>query len=79
MSEILKTNCVNEGMDNDEELFNMVFENFKNKYKSKRLELEHRMYGDIVCVKGEDKFNITGYNLLYNLQRLCECLEDELF
>lgn len=79
MVEILKTNCVNEGMDNDEELFNMVFENFKNKYKSKRLELEHRMYGDIVCVKGEDKFNITGYNLLYNLQRLCKCLEDELF
>ena len=57
-------------MDNDEELFNMVFENFKNKYKSKKLELKHRMYGDIVCVKGEDK---------YNLQRLCECLEDELF
>lgn len=79
MSEILKTNCVNEGMDNDVELFNMVFENFKNKYKSKRLELKHEMYGVIVCVKGEDKFNTTGYNLLYNLQRLCECLEDELY
>ena len=63
MAEILKTNCVNEGMDNDEELFNMVFENFKSKYRSRRLEIEHRMYG----------------NLLYNLQRLCECLEDELF
>ena len=79
MAEILKTNCVNEGMDNDEELFNMVFENFKSKYKSRKLEIEHRMYGNIVKVDGKDKFNTTGYNLLYNLQRLCECLEDELF
>lgn len=79
MDKILKTNSINESTDNDEELFTMVFENFQNKYKSKRLELEHRMYGDIVCVKGEDKFNIAGYNLLYNLQRLCECLKDELY
>ena len=53
----------------DRELFMMVFDNFTSKYK--RLSL----LGTIVCYNGKEEFNISGYNLCYNLLRLTKLLE----
>lgn len=60
------------------EIFLINIEFMQKEYPRRDIRLEHRSYGDIVIVDGEDKFNTEGYCLLYNLQRLCECLEDEL-
>ena len=37
-----------------------------------------RMDGSLVYIDGECRFNIEGFNLLYNLKRLVNCLEGEL-
>lgn len=60
------------------EIFLINLEFMQKEYPRRDIRLEHRSYGDIVIVDGEDKFNLEGYCLLYNLQRLCECLEDIL-
>ena len=60
------------------EIFQINLEFMQKEYPRRDIRLEHRSYGDIVIVDGEDKFNTEGYCLLYNLQRLCKCLEDEL-
>lgn len=54
----------------DSQLFNEVFNNFASRYKGLG------MSGTIVTYKGEEMFNIDGYNLLYNLLRLTKMLED---
>lgn len=59
-------------------VFAQVFGTFQEKYPRRRLVIEQKYYGDIVCCDGEERFNLEGYNLLYNLKRLCDCLEDEL-
>lgn len=51
---------------------NLVF--FQGAYPKRNIELN----GSLVYIDGECKFNIEGYNLLYNLQRLTKCLQDEL-
>lgn len=65
-------------VENDNELFLEVLEHFKKQYPRRRIEVKRYGYGNIVSIDGEDKFNTSGYNLLYNIKRLCDCLEDEL-
>lgn len=60
------------------EIFEINLEFMRGAYPKRNIELQHTSYGDLVVIDGEQKFNIEGYCLLYNLQRLCECLEDEL-
>lgn len=64
---------------NDKELFEQVLNNLTNQYG---LKIE-KPYNDgyIVIKKGDEAlgaFNTSGYNLLYNLKRLCNVLEGEL-
>ena len=54
--------------------FKAVVDDLKTAYPRRNIEL----IGNLVHVDGEAKFNISGFNLLYNLQRLVNCLEDEL-
>ena len=56
----------------DYELFREVFGSFQSQYKG----LD--MYGSLVYHNGECFMNTEGFNLLYNLKRLCDELEDEL-
>lgn len=58
----------------DRELFKTVFDRFAESYPRRDL----KMQGTLVYVDGQCKFNTDGFNLLYNLLRLCECLEKEL-
>lgn len=61
------------------EIFRINVEFMQGAYPRRNIKLEHTLYGDIVEIDGEQKFNIEGYSLLYNLQRLCKCLDGELF
>ena len=68
-------------MDNSErQVFDSVIEKFQAQYPNRNIEVVNDTYpGDeIVKIDHRTMFNITGYNLLYNLQRLCKCLEGEL-
>ena len=56
----------------DTELFREVFASLQAQYEG--LELR----GSLVYYNGTIAFNIEGYNLLYNLTRLCSTLEREL-
>jgi hypothetical protein len=56
------------------EIFRINLEFFQGAYPKRNI----RMEGSLVYIDGGCKFNIEGYNLLYNLQRLVKCLEDEL-
>lgn len=59
-------------------IFESTMDYFKAKYPDRRIQYEF-MYGDkMISIDGEIQFNLEGYNLLYNLTRLCKCLEDEL-
>ena len=62
----------------EREIFQINLEFMANAYPDRNIELKHTSYGDIVVIDGEQKFNVKGYSLLYNLQRLCKCLEEEL-
>jgi hypothetical protein len=67
-------------MDNKErQVFDAVIEKFKEQYPHRDIEIETNAYHDaIVMIDHRPQFNITGYNLLFNLQRLCNCLDGEL-
>jgi len=56
------------------EIFEINLEFFQNAYPKRNIQL----VDTLVYVDGECKFNIEGYNLLYNMQRLVNCLEGEL-
>lgn len=56
------------------EIFEINLEFFQNAYPKRNIQL----VDTLVYVDGECKFNIEGYNLLYNMQRLVKCLEGEL-
>ena len=56
------------------EIFEINLEFFQSAYPKRNIQL----VDTLVYVDGECKFNIEGYNLLYNMQRLIECLEGEL-
>ena len=62
----------------EREIFQINLEFMANAYPNRHIELKHTSYGDIVMIDDEQKFNTKGYSLLYNLQRLCKCLEEEL-
>lgn len=59
-------------------VFTSVLEAFQEKYPHRNIRVEVQ-YGDrMISVDNEIQFNLEGYNLLYNLKRLCDALEDEL-
>lgn len=62
----------------ESQIFQINLEFMARTYPDRNIKLEHASYGDIVVIDGEQKFNVKGYSLLYNLQRLCKCLEEEL-
>lgn len=64
----------------DREIFQITIEFMARTYPNRHIRLEHASngYGDLVVIDGEPQFNAKGYSLLYNLQRLCKCLEGEL-
>lgn len=62
----------------DNEIIACVISRFREQYPNQNIECVKTIYGDIIRINGEDKFNLTGYNLLYNLYRLTKCLEGEL-
>lgn len=62
----------------EREIFLINLEFMARTYPDRNIEIRRTSYGDIVVIDGEQKFNVKGYSLLYNLQRLCKCLEEEL-
>ena len=56
---------------NDKELFIEVFNRFRVRHTGLMLS------GTLVYYNREVRFNIEGYNLEYNLLRLCQLLADE--
>lgn len=66
-------------MTNEEKsIFASVLAKFREQFPDKNINLVGEYGDELVTIDGEVKFNTTGYNLLYNLYRLCECLKNEL-
>lgn len=64
---------------NDQDFLKAVVDKFAEKYPRRRIELrEEDREHTCVYVDGQAKYCTTGYNLLYNISRLCKALEDEL-
>ena len=60
-------------------VFYSVIGTLRNEYPKKDLNMIGGRDGDeFVAVNNEIQFNTNGYNLLYNLKRLCDVLQDEL-
>lgn len=55
----------------DKELFFEVFNRFQVRHRGLSLS------GTLVSYNHDVKFNIDGFNLEYNLLRLCQLLDDE--
>ena len=62
----------------ESQIFQINLEFMARTYPDRNIKLEHTSYGDIVVIDGEPQFNAKGYSFLYNMQRLCKCLEGEL-
>lgn len=63
----------------EKRLFCTVIEKFREQYPKRRINIVGCDNGDeFLVVDDKIKFNTTGYNLLYNLQRLCNELKNEL-
>ena len=63
----------------EKSVFYSVIGILRNEYPKKDLNMIGGMDGDeFVSVNNEIQFNTKGYNLLYNLKRLCDVLQDEL-
>lgn len=62
----------------ENEIFMAVFGYFAKKYPNHKLEIRHKVYGDMVTINGNELYNLKGYGLLYNLKRLINCLENEV-
>lgn len=58
----------------DKCVFDQAIDHLAHNYPNRDLKL----VGNLVYCDGEAKFNTAGYNLLYCLQQLVRCLEDEL-
>lgn len=60
----------------EKELFKEVLDNLTNKYN---LTVERPYNDEYIVIKKDNEtlgeFNTSGYNLLYNLKRLCNTLE----
>jgi hypothetical protein len=64
----------------DSEIFSEVVASFQKRYPRRAICVEKGLgsENEYVSIDGQREFCITGYCLLYNLQRLCKCLEAEL-
>ena len=63
----------------EKDVFCTVIEKFRKQYPKRRINIVGDGKGnEFLTVDDEIKFNTTGYNLLYNLKRLCDVLQDEL-
>ena len=63
----------------EKSVFYSVIGILRNEYPKKYLNMIGGMDGDeFVTINDEIQFNAKGYNLLYNLKRLCDVLQDEL-
>ena len=63
----------------EKSVFYSVIGILRNEYPKKYLNMIGGMDGDeFVTINDEIQFNTKGYNLLYNLKRLCDVLQDEL-
>ena len=62
----------------EREIFEQVVKFLGAQYPHRHIKLRNTCDVDIVSIDGEDKFNTEGWTLLYNLQRLCDELKDEL-
>lgn len=63
----------------EKSVFYSVIGILRNEYPKKDLNMIGGRYGDeFVTINNEIQFNTNGYNLLYNLKRLCDVLQDEL-
>ena len=62
----------------EKSIFASVLAKFREQYPKKNINLVGEYGDELVTIDGEVKFSTTGYNLLYNLYRLCECLKNEL-
>ena len=63
----------------EKKVFCTVIKKFREQYPERRINIVGGCNGDeLLTINDEIKFNTTGYNLLYNLQRLCNELKDEL-
>lgn len=58
----------------DKQLFNEVLNNFSEKYPKRNI----KKVGTLIYIDDECKFNTDGFNILYNIKRLCDAIEDEL-
>ncbi|WQJ53505.1 MAG: hypothetical protein [Wendovervirus sonii] len=58
----------------DKEIFKILLDRLSIRYSARNI----KMLGTIVYVDGEARFNTEGFNLLYNTQRLVNCIKDEL-
>lgn len=59
----------------DKELFREVLNRMAETYPHRDI----KMVGTLVYIDGECYFNINGFILLYNIKRLADALEEELF
>ena len=63
----------------EKSVFYSVIGILRNEYPKKDLNMIGDRDGDeFVTINDEIQFNTNGYNLLYNLKRLCDVLQDEL-
>lgn len=67
-------------MSNEEKsVFCTVIEKFRKQYPKRMINIVGGGHGDeYLTIDNNIMFNTTGYNLLYNLKRLCDELKDEL-
>ena len=63
----------------EKSVFYSVIGILRNEYPKKYLNMIGGRDGDeFVTINDEIQFNTKEYNLLYNLKRLCDVLQDEL-
>lgn len=58
--------------------FGEIVEALNARYPHRNIELKQEGENRYLYADGECKFCTTGYCLLYNMQRLCNILENEL-
>lgn len=64
----------------DKDAFMLIFNELKDRYPHRNLEIKDTPYGEIVRIDNEDRlFNSSGYSLLFNIKRLCDALKNELY
>lgn len=56
----------------EKSIFASVLAKFREQFPDKNINLVGEYGDELVTIDGEVKYNTTGYNLLYNLHRLCE-------